>query len=96
MILEALVKARPNIWLLQIWAKFQSLEFGIPEHIPWVSSVLEFHPTQRVQSAHIGLLDSKWRPEDSGKVYNALLWGYAEVDGSPVGFGPFTREFTYP
>ena len=86
----------PNTYLLQIWLKDIHLAVWIPEIHPWVLSGVEFRRENKVTSALGGLIDHKWRKEDVGAEYEALLHGYAEQDGAVVKFGPFIKRFTYP
>ena len=86
----------PETYLLQIWAKDQHSGFWIPEYQPWVASVVEFEPTSKVTACKGGVIDSKWRKEDVGEKYVALLWGYVLQKESVIQFGPFKKDFTYP
>jgi hypothetical protein len=96
-ILQAEVKVlTPGDSLLQVWLQDIHPGIWIPEYRPWVSSVVEFEASQKVESALCGLIDSKWRPEDSGQRYDALLWGYVQHNGNVLQFGPFEKELTYP
>lgn len=72
--------------LLQVWLKNGSSDIGIPELLPWVASVVEFAEDQHVKEAHLGLLDSKWRPEDAGAEYIAQVFGYVMHDGKVESF----------
>ncbi len=81
--------------LLQVWLKDEHPGIWIPELRPWVASVVEFGPDQNIEETHIGLFDSKWRDEDVGETYHALLWGYVSHKGENFKFG-FEKEFKYP
>ena len=97
MIRQARVKVdAPDTYHLQVWVQDIHPGIWIPELRPWVSSAVEFNPSQKIDSALCGLFDSKWRPEDSGQSYDALVWGYVEQGGEVVQFGPFEKEFIYP
>jgi hypothetical protein len=97
MILEAQVTTTaPDCYLLQIFLQDVATGIWIPELQPFELSAVEFAPESKVTTALCGLVDSKWRADDSGAVYDALLWGYASQAGSPVQFGPFTKQFVYP
>lgn len=86
-IIEAKIKiASSSDDLLQVWLKNGSSGIGIPELLPWVASVAEFTEDQHVKEAHLGLLDSKWRPEDAGAEYIAEVFGYVMHDGKVEGF----------
>jgi hypothetical protein len=96
MILQAAVKtlAADDV-LLQLWLKDQHPGIWIPEFRPWVASVVEFEPAQQVRAAKVGLIDSKWRPEDTGATYTALAWGYFRHEGTTQHFA-LERSFVYP
>lgn len=97
---DMIVEARVNVAkqadsLLQVWLTVQHPGIWIPELRPWVSSVVEFDPAEKRKSAHVGLFDSKWRPEDAGQTYNAALWGYALRGGKAQPFH-YEQSFVYP
>lgn len=95
-IIEAFVKVvDSDDILLQVWLQDTHPGIWIPEFRPWVSSVVEFMPEQNIKKAHIGLFDSKWRKEDVGEIYHALLWGYLNHAGEVASFA-FEKEFKYP
>jgi len=81
--------------LLQVWLKDEHPGIWIPEYRPWVASVVEFKPEQAIKESHVGLFDSKWRAEDVGETYHALLWGYLDHEGVISSFA-FQKEFKYP
>lgn len=85
----------PKDNLLQIWLCDLHPGIWIPELRPWVSSVVEFAPEQKVKFAKVGLVDSKWRPEDRGQTYLARLWGYFETAAGIKKFS-LEKEFIYP
>jgi hypothetical protein len=86
----------PNTYLLQIWLKDIHTGIWIPELHPWVLSGVEFKPENKVTSALCGLIDHKWRKEDAGAKYEALLSGYVEQNGAVVKFEPIIKQFVYP
>jgi hypothetical protein len=95
-ILQAKIKVRTaEDVLLQIWLEDQHPGIGIPEFRPWVASVVEFKLEQQVREALVGLFDSKWRTEDVGETYDAMLWGYLMHNGTVESFA-FKRKFKYP
>jgi hypothetical protein len=81
--------------LLQVWLKDHHEGMWIPEILPWVSSVVEFSPADNITTTHVALLDSKWRPEDAGAAYKALLWGYIQHKGAVEHFA-FENDLIYP
>lgn len=81
--------------LLQVWLMDQHSGIWIPEYRPWVSSVVEYTREQAQKSTHVGLFDSKWRDEDKGETYNALLWGWVAHKDDVKKFA-FSEEFQYP
>jgi len=87
--------AQPKDALLQVWLKDQHSGMWIPEYRPWVASVVEFTPDQAIKETRVGLFDSKWREEDVGETYHALLWGYLNHEGDVASFA-FQEEFKYP
>lgn len=86
----------PNTYLLQIWLQDIHTGFWIPELHPFNVSVVELEAGSRVTTALCGLVDHKWRADDSGSKYEALVWGYVEQDGTPILFGPYSETFVYP
>lgn len=95
-IIEACVKvAETKDSLIQVWLKDEHPGIWIPEFRPWVASVVEFRPDQETKETHIGLFDSKWREEDVGETYYALLWGFLSHGGDDASFA-FQKEFKYP
>lgn len=95
-ILRANVKVKsPEDALLQVWLQDQHPGIWIPALRPWVASVVEFTADQKVTKALVGLMDSKWRKEDKGQTYTALLWGYL-AHGTNVESFAFNKDFTYP
>jgi len=96
MLIEARVKvANPKDCLLQVWLGDHASGIWIPEDQPWVSSVVEFSPDDDVKSAHIGLADSKWRPEDRNVEYVFVLSGYVKR-GDTVEKFAFEKSVVYP
>jgi len=86
----------PDCYLLQIFLQDIATGIWIPELQPWELSAVEFSPQNKVTTAICGLVDSKWRPDDSGAEYEAILWGFVSQAGAPVQFGPMTEHFVYP
>lgn len=84
-----------NDFLLQVWLKDMHPGIWIPEFRPWVASVSEYEPAQRIRSARVGLFDSKWRKEDEGETYYALFWGYFDHGGAIESFA-LEKKFVYP
>lgn len=85
----------PKDCLLQVWLQDLHPGVWIPENRPWVASAVEFNRNQGIQTVKLGLFDSKWRPEDVGQTYRALLWGYLQ-HGATVESFTFDAEFVYP
>jgi hypothetical protein len=95
-IIHAWVKTlKENDTLLQIWLTDMDTKLGIPEYIPWVSSVVEFEVEQHVTKAHVGLIDSKWPAHGENLEYIARVLGYFRHDGKVAKF-LFEKPFTYP
>ena len=86
----------PTVEILQVWIMDQHPGIWIPELRPWVAGACEFQIGQGVRSMIGGVIDSKWRPEDAGQEYQALLWGYVGQGGVVHKFGPFEKAFTHP
>jgi hypothetical protein len=86
---------RPGTSILQVWLEDRDSSIAIPQLIRWVGGVAEFSKDQRVQTAKVGLFDSKWDQKDAGARYFADLWGFLESPQGVVGFS-FRREFEYP
>ena len=84
-----------NDALLQIWLRNAASGIWIPELLPWEISVVEFAPEQSVNSAKLGLLDSKWTAEDVGRRYFYHLWGYLMHQGSVESFW-LEKSAVYP
>jgi hypothetical protein len=95
-VLDASVSvAAPEDVILQVWLKDLHPGIWIPEFRPWIASVVEFSPIQAIKQVHLGLIDSKWRKEDAGVTYHALLWGYVQRDGSTLKFA-LEQDFVFP
>ena len=95
-VIQGLVKVEnEDDALLQVWLGAIHPGIWIPEYRPYVISVVEFYREQNVQSTKVGLFDSKWRKEDLGQKFKAMLWGYLEHDGGVASFA-FEKDFTYP
>jgi hypothetical protein len=95
-LIQASVKVRdPADAILQLWLKDQHPGIWIPELRPWVASVVEFAPDQEVRKALVGLIDSKWRKEDTGETYTAIVWGYVRHGGAVETFSE-SKSFVFP
>jgi hypothetical protein len=81
--------------LLQVWLEDHAPGIWIPEVQPWIASVVEFAPEEKIKSAHVGLIDSKWRPEDRNVEYVFVLSGYVQHKNKVESFR-FEKKFVYP
>ena len=86
----------PDTYLLQVWLKDVHTGIWIPELHPWVLSGIEFKAESKVSSALCGLVDHKWRKEDGGAKYEALISGFIMQNGAVSRFGPVVQQFIYP
>lgn len=87
--------ANPGGALLQVWLSNVAGGIWLPDKQPWVTSAVEFKPEQRIESAKLGLLDSKWTGDDLGRQYAYRLWGYF-LHGTSVESFAFERWADFP
>lgn len=80
-----------QVWLTNIWIG----GVAIIEDIPQVTSVVEFDRDANVKSVKVGVFDGKWRREDKGQRYRAILNGYCNVDGDVQPFS-YIRDYDFP
>lgn len=88
--------SRSDITILQVW--LTNVWIGgvaIIEDIPQVTSVVEFERDANVKYVKVGLFDGKWRREDNGQRYRAILNGYCRVNADVRPFS-YIKEYDFP